>query len=149
LATVIDATVYVDTNVFLNVVYKESDFERSSAELLNRIQEGKIVAVTSSVTSLEIILDMDLSGFRDQTEAAVAAVEDIRCLSIVPLDQEMAKSSARHILKDRITVHDAYHLATALGSQVLYFVTRDAALSRKIKKYVKVVTPEEILKIQH
>jgi predicted nucleic acid-binding protein len=131
------------------VIYKEAKFETSSIELLRKVQEGKMAAVTSSVTSLELMLDMNASGFTDQSEEAVAAIEDIPSLVIIPLDQEMSKNAARHVLKDKMTIHDAYHLATALGSLSRYFVTRDEGLMKKIKKYVKVMTPEEIIKIGH
>lgn len=84
------------------------------------------------------------AGMESKQREALSALEDIQSLSIVPLDKDMCREAARHVLKDKITVHDAYHLATALRSGVEYFVTRDKPFSSKIKKYVAVVTPEEI-----
>lgn len=103
------------------------------------------MAITSSVTLLEIILDMSASGFADQAEVAIAALEDLRALAILPLDGAMSKTAAKHVLDDEITIHDAYHLATALHSKASYFVTRDLALMKKIRKYISVTAPEHIL----
>jgi len=139
-----DVTLYLDTNIFLNVVYKEPLFELGSGALLQRIHEGELSASTSAVTIVEIMLDMNASGYGVEAEKAISALEDIRSLSIVPLDKEMSREAARCNLEDKITVHDAYHLATALRSGVEHFVTRDKSLSNKIKKYIGVVNPEEI-----
>ena len=105
-----------------HALYKESEFEAGSAELLRSVQVRNIVAFTSAVTILEMVLDMSSSGFAAQAEAATSLLEDIHQLSIVPLDRDMSQMAARHVLKDNITVHDAYHLATALHSEVQYFV---------------------------
>ncbi len=136
--------VYLDTNIFLNVIYKETGFNIKSAKLLQRVQSGEVQAITSAVTLLEITLDMAVSGFTEQTTVAVAALEDLSGLNVVPLDKSMSKAAAAHVLEDAITVHDAYHLATAIYSNVSYFVTRDMALSKKIRKYLRVGTPEEV-----
>jgi predicted nucleic acid-binding protein len=139
-----EATVYLDTNIFLNVVYKELPFQASSAALLRRIQANDLHAITSVVTLAEVMLVMDASGFGVEAEKALLVIEDIRYLSIVPLDKEVSREAARYVLKDKITIHDAYHLATALQSEVQYFVTRDKSLSNKIKKYIGAATPEQV-----
>lgn len=128
------------------MIYKEARFKAKSADLLRKIQAQEIQATTSAVTLLELMLDMANSGFEDQIEAAVSALQDLPALTILPLDKSMSKTAAEHVLKDKITVHDAYHLATALHSGASYFVTRDEGLSSKIRKYVRIVAPEEIAK---
>jgi predicted nucleic acid-binding protein len=57
----------------------------------------------------------------------------------------MAKEAAKYVLKDKLTIHDAYHLATALNLGASCFVTRDEALFRKAKSYLKTIKPEELL----
>ena len=71
-------SVCLDTNIFLNVEYKEQRFRSESAELLLKVHGEQVAAITSAVTLLEVILDMADSGFPDQVEAAVAAIEDLR-----------------------------------------------------------------------
>ncbi len=138
-------TAYLDTNIFLNVIYKEKQFEKASSKLLRSIQDGRVSGFTSAVTALEVILDINSSGFGEEiSEAAISTLEDIRTLVIVPLDLETCKDAAKHVLKDKLTIHDSYHLATALSCRASYFVTRDEALSKKIRQYVKTVAPEEL-----
>ncbi|MHB1909365.1 MAG: type II toxin-antitoxin system VapC family toxin [Nitrososphaerales archaeon] len=137
--------VYLDTNVFLNVVYKESKFESSSANLLKRIQEGATIGITSAVTLLEITLDMTRSGIgEDLIMSAVSTIEDIPNLTISSLDMEIAKDAAKYVLKDKLQIHDSYHLATALRNKAHFFVTRDEKLARKANKYLRVSAPERL-----
>ena len=134
---------YIDTNVFLNIIYKEAALSTKSSVFLKKIQAGKLQAITSSVTLLEIILDMVESGFSEATEVAVASIEDLHNLEIVPLDHTMTKLAADHVIKEKLTIHDAYHLAAATSRKARVFVTRDQELSRKVAKYMKATVPEE------
>jgi len=95
------------------------------------------------VTLLEIILDMLGSGFSEITEIAAASIEDLHNLEIVPLDHTMMKLAADHVIKEKLTIHDAYHLATATSRKARVFVTRDEELSRKVARYMKATVPEE------
>jgi len=134
---------YVDTNVFLNVIYREPVLREKSSSLLKRIHDGRLQGMTSSVTLLEVTLDMVESGFSGSAELAVASIEDIRNLEIVALDKTMTKLAADYVIKENLTIHDAYHLATALCRKARAFVTRDEDLTRKIAKQIKTVTPGE------
>jgi hypothetical protein len=49
------------------------------------------------------------------------------------------------VLKDKLTIHDAYHLATAIMEHASFFMTRGSSLAKKIKNYVEASTPEEII----
>lgn len=135
---------YVDTNIFLNVIYKEPGFYRESLELLKKIHKGEYSALTSSITLLEVILDMTESGYGELADKAVASIEDIRNLQIVALDKTMTKQATTFVLKDNLTIHDAYHLATALCHKAETFVTRDEKLRKKIIKYIKPLTLNKI-----
>ena len=134
---------YIDTNVFLNVIYKEPVLNERSTVFLKKVHRGKLQALTSSVTLMEIVLDMVESGFSDVTEVAVASIEDLHNLEIVPLDHTMTKLAADHVIKEKLTIHDAYHLATATSRKTKVFVTRDQELSRKVARYMKATVPEE------
>lgn len=135
---------YVDTNIFLNVIYKEQDFHEKSMEFLQRVHDGEFRALTSSVTLLEIMLDMAESGYLELTNKAVASIEDMHHLEIASLSKTMTKQAAVIVVRDRLTVHDAYHIATALCMKSEAFITRDVELKRKIRGYIKTITPEEI-----
>jgi predicted nucleic acid-binding protein len=134
---------YIDTNVFLNVIYEERKMFDGSKKLLARIQKADPQAITSSITLMEIKLDMTKSGYKDEADRAIALIEDIAGLNILSLDQTMVKVAAEYVLQDRLTVHDAYHLATALSGKADKFVTRDEDLMKKISKNIKSIQPEE------
>jgi len=136
---------YLDTNIFLNVIYREEGFYEKSRDFLQRIDNQEWQALTSSITLLEVVLDMAESGYVELTDKALASIEDVRNLDIVSLDGPMTKQAATFVLKDNLTIHDAYHLSTALCRKVEGFVTRDGELRKKIRRYVKAITPEEVL----
>jgi predicted nucleic acid-binding protein len=129
--------------VFLNIIYKETVLSERSSVFLRKVHTGKLQAITSSVTLLEIILDMVGSGFSEITEVAVASIEDLHNLEVVPLDHTMTKLAAEHVIKEKLTIHDAYHLATATSRKARVFVTRDEELSRKVARYMKATVPEQ------
>jgi predicted nucleic acid-binding protein len=135
---------YIDTNVFLNVIYKETGFSEGSSVLLKKIHAGKLQAMTSSVSLLEIVLDMAVSGFSETSDLAVASIEDLHNLVIVPLDHTMTKLAADYVIKEKLTIHDAYHLATATTNRAGVFVTRDKELSRKVASFIRTTVPEEV-----
>ncbi len=136
---------YIDTNVFLNLIYRERKMLEASKKFLGRVEKGDIQAITSSITLMEIKLDMVKSGYKGVVDKAVALVEDIVGLTILPLDKTMVKVAAEHVLQDGLTVHDAYHLATALCGSANTFVTRDEDLMKKISKHINATQPEEQL----
>ncbi|MEM1575826.1 MAG: type II toxin-antitoxin system VapC family toxin [Nitrososphaerota archaeon] len=135
---------YLDTNIFLNVIYKEKNFYEKSRKFLEEINNGKYQAVTSSITLLEIALDMAESGYIELVDKAIASIEDIKNLEIVSLNKTMTKQAAIFVLRDNISIHDAYHLSTALQQKVKAFITRDEELQKKINRYIKTITPEEV-----
>jgi len=136
---------YVDTNIFLNIIYKEPKVYEKSRKFLEEIHIGNITALTSSVTLLELKLDLAEGGYPEIAEKATSLIEDVKNLEITPLDKTMTKLAADHVLKDKLTIHDAYHLATALCQRAETFITRDEELAEKIVKYIAVKIPEEIL----
>ncbi len=134
----------MDTNVFLNVIYREPVLDKKSASFLRKVHSGKFRAITSPVTVLELMLDVAESSFAEFTEVAVASIEDMRNLQIVALDNTMTKLSAEYVVKERLTIHDAYHLATAVCEKATVFVTRDEDLTKKITRHIKTVPPEKV-----
>lgn len=135
---------YVDTNIFLNVIYKETGFYDGSRKFLELIQRGSFKAFTSSVTLLEVKLDMARSGCGDVADKALGLIEDVKNLEVTSLDRVMVKMAGDYVLRDGLTVHDAYHLATALCGKADGFISRDEELKGKIARHVHVKDPEDV-----
>ncbi|MCL4435684.1 MAG: type II toxin-antitoxin system VapC family toxin [Thaumarchaeota archaeon] len=136
---------YLDTNIFLNVIYNEHDFAQGSEHLLRSIQEGKLAGTTSSVTLTEIALDLAKMRNRDKIDQALGLIERMPNLTICPLGSWTAKLAVKLVLDSSITIHDAYHSATAIEHKADIFVTRDSYLAKKLKNAVKVSEPEVLI----
>lgn len=100
-----------DANVFLNVIYDERPFVKGSRSLLEKIQAGKLSGITSSITEMEIALDLEKTGNRESIDRALRLIEEMDNLSISPLGSLTAKIAVKLVLDSRLTVHDAYHSA--------------------------------------
>jgi predicted nucleic acid-binding protein len=135
---------YLDTNIFLNVIYDERPFVKGSRSLLEKVQAGKISGITSSITEMEIALDLEKTGNRESIDRTLRLIEGIENLSISPLGSLTARIAAKLVLGSQLTVHDAYHGATALENGAGVFVTRDKKLATKLGKLIKVLEPEAV-----
>ncbi len=137
-------TCYLDTNVFLNVIYNEEPYVRSSALLLKNIQSRRLVGITSSVTETEIALDLGKTGNREKIDQALRLIERMENLTVCPLGSWTARLAVKLVLDSGMTVHDAYHGATAIENKASVFLTRDKSLRDKLKKMIRVSEPDAI-----
>lgn len=135
-------TCYLDTNIFLNVIYNELPYVRSSALLLKNIQNRKLVGITSSVTETEIALDLGKTDNRGKIDQALRLIEGMENLTICPLGSWTARFAVKLVLESGMTVHDAYHGATAIENKASIFVTRDKFLRDKLKNTIRVSEPD-------
>ncbi len=136
---------YLDTNIFLNVIYNEPRFVKTSARLLGNIQAGEAEAITASITETEIGLDLAKTGNRDKIDNALRLIEGMTNLRICPLDSWGAKFAVSLVLDHGVTVQDAYHGASAIENKASVFVTRDRLLKKKLGKLMKVSEPEALI----
>lgn len=139
-----NSPLYLDSNIFLNVIYREAPLNEASGKLLEKVELGELQALTSAVTILEVKLVMARLGDWSAAGRAAAIIKDLKNLRIVPLNESTDDLAADHVVEDKITVHDAYHLATAVTEKAEIFVTRDEELGVKIRRYIKVMAPEEL-----
>jgi predicted nucleic acid-binding protein len=140
-------TCYLDTNIFLNVIYDEPGYSKGSSALLHKIQEGTLVGITSAVTETEIGLDLANTGNSERIDRTLRLLERLENLTISPLGSLTARLAVRLTLERGMTVHDAYHSATAIESRTSVFVTRDRQLRNKLKDLVSVSKPEDLLEV--
>jgi predicted nucleic acid-binding protein len=137
---------YIDTNIFLNVIYDETPFAGGSRSLLERIQAGRLLGITSSVTETEVALDLASTGNRDKIDDALRLIEGMENLTICPLGSYVARLAVKLVLDSGLGLHDAYHSATAVENKAGIFVTRDKSLRSKLKKTINASEPESIPK---
>ena len=135
-------TCYIDTNIFLNVIYDEPLYARSSSSLFERIQSGELAGITSAVTETEVGLDLAKTGNLEKIDQALRLIERMENLVICPLDSMAARMAVRLVLESGMTLHDAYHGATAIENKASVFVTRDKFLGGKLKRMIRVSGPD-------
>lgn len=89
---------------------------------------------------MEIKSTMAKLGDLGIADKAVAIIEPLENLNIAPLGGSTAKLAAGRVVKDGLTVHGAYRLATAITEKAEAFITRDDLIG-KIRKHLKAITP--------
>ena len=135
---------YIDTNIFLNVIYAEPLFKRGSTLLLRAVQDGRLLGMTSSVTLMEVALDLAKTRNGDKIDQALSLIERTANLRVLPLDSLTVRLAAGLVLDNGITIHDAYHGATAIENNASVFVTRDRVLRDRLKDSISISEPEHV-----
>lgn len=134
-------TLYLNSNILLNVLLEEEDSVESSFELLQDIEKGRYSAVTSLMTIMEIHRILQKHGKAENEIAEVIQkIPGIGIEIIIPEREDMI-SSYEFVRTLRIDPADSIHLSVAVASSTI-FITRDIGLSKKIKEIIKVEEPE-------
>ena len=115
----------IDTNVFLNVLYKETPYYKHSKEVLLAIESGVLEGIIPTLVISEVLTgfyvdkrDKDASGFL----SAILTNENFR---VVPLSLDIAVSSAIIRANTRLKLPDAMVLATAVQLRADFLVSND------------------------
>lgn len=119
--------VYLDANVFVYAVGKESPHREPCRELLRATATGRLGGETSVYTLQEVERQRRRRGDDEATTRAreVATL----CEALHPLDERVGLSALD--LVDRypsLDVADAIHVATALGQGIAFLVSADRDL---------------------
>ena len=136
-------TIYLDTNIFLNVLLEEKEFVESSFQLLSDIEIGKFKTITSFITLMEIHRILQKNG---KDEAIIEKVIKTISTSSIEIDlpDGIDMFNAYELLKKyKLDPIDALHVNTAV-EQGAIFVSRDNVLIKKVKSIIKTAIPEEI-----
>jgi len=141
--------VYIDTNVLLNVWFREVDPKtgkelwRFSAEFLKRL--GDFQSFTSRGVIAEIKKVLSEAGIDEQK--ILERVEAVKIIvdEIVKITKEDRVEALR--LMDERGIEDVFDARNAAICKRLnaVLVSRDRELVNKLKGYVRVAEPEELL----
>ena len=136
-------TLYIDSNIFLNVVLEEESSADSSYQLLRDIEKGKYSSVTSILTVMEIHRILQKYGKEEHIIGdLIQTIPSIGIEIIVPGGEDLM-AAYEYVRTSKIDPADAIHLSIAVSSSTV-FITRDKELAGKIKKTIKTKTPEEL-----
>ncbi len=140
---------YIDTNVFLNVWNREIDPKtktelwKSSAQVLQLVEEEKIRGITSLTTLMEVV-----HAFRRRKRNYDDAIGDLENLGVdIFVPNSFTLIRAFELQQDYgLDPYDSVALAVALESNCDYLITRDEDFAKKAGDLIKACTPEEFLK---
>ncbi|MEZ5335115.1 MAG: type II toxin-antitoxin system VapC family toxin [Methanolobus sp.] len=134
----------IDSMLFIYLFEDNPDFSDICATILEEIEFGKVIGITSSITLLEILVKPKMDG----NHKAVSDYKDILTnfpnLNIVNVDQEIADIASTLRANYSIKTPDAIQVGTAINEGCSAFITNDFAL-KKIEE-IEVIVLKDILK---
>ena len=138
-------TLYLDTNIFLNIILKENDFYESSSKLMQSIELNEYLAITSFLTIMEVhrVLQKQNKTLQE-IENIIENIQQLKIKIIIPESTDII--SAYELLKlYNLNPPDAIHIAIALEN-ANYFITRDETLLKKerIKSVLEIQKPDKL-----
>jgi predicted nucleic acid-binding protein len=117
--------VCIDTNVFLNVLNRESVFYHDSKEVLNAVDLGTLEAVIPTLVIAEILTGFYTDNKDDKGEQFLSTIISNKIIEVVQLSIEIATSSAVIRAKTGMRLSGAMVMSTALHKKVDYTVTNN------------------------
>lgn len=136
--------VYLDANIFFAAGNPEETEHRAASEILLKIQEGELIGCTSSLTVDEVVYNAKKFTGREAAIASGLALVEDPLLEIIPVTRETAQKALRMMKEANLEPRDAIHVAAAIESKAVLFLSIDADLRKKSPITVK--TPRELLK---
>jgi predicted nucleic acid-binding protein len=105
--------VYFDTNIIIYAVEGYAALATQLNALLQALDDGEIVAVTSELTLAEVLVKPFKDGNLSVEQAYRAFLTPTPALQVVPVDGSIFLAAARLRATTSLKLPDAIHLATA------------------------------------
>lgn len=131
--------VALDSMLFIYLFEGDTRYNDQVRLLFSRMEEGKLEAVTSLMSPLEVLSTPTLEDSSEKLAIYTQFFQKTPNLSIVSLSWEIALAAASLRRKFNLRTPDSIQLATAVTSNVEMFVTNDVRLSRLPSQPFKVV----------
>jgi len=118
----------IDTAPFVYFSEDHEEYAPVVAPLFEAIDAGRLVAVTSAVTLLEVLVVPYRQGDASLAARYEALLTRSRGLRLVDLDRRLLRAAAQLRARIGVKTPDALQLAAALSARCTAFVTHDRAL---------------------
>jgi len=123
--------VAIDTACFIYLIEEHATYLERIEPLFAAVAGGRIEAVTSALTLLEVLVVPFRSGDRALAERYERILTRSRGLKLVDLDRTQLRAAAQlRSVHASLRVPDALQLAAALSMRCPSFVTNDRRLPR-------------------
>jgi len=121
------AKVLLDTNVFIYYLQQEPRLEPCVAPVFEMIDRGEILAFTSVITLLEVLVQPIRHGRCDLANQYAEILSQSPNISLIPVDEAIARRGGeiRATMAGSIKTPDAIQLATAEAVSATVVVTND------------------------
>ena len=122
------ARIYLDANVIIYIVEGTPLFASAARVLVDLMEAGAVVAVTSELTLAEVLVRPLKIGNMEIVTKFKALFGSPELLDVIPVSRAILVRAAeiRAALGGRLP--DAIHASTAVDANVTYLVTEDAGL---------------------
>jgi predicted nucleic acid-binding protein len=129
----------LDTNIFIYHFEENPVYSSYTEELFERIESGRVRAITSALTLHEILTGARRAGKPDLVSFYRNLLGSFPNLYFVPFDANVADISSDLRARYGLRTPDAIQVATAIHQRADAFVTNDEGL-RRIKE-IKTTLP--------
>jgi predicted nucleic acid-binding protein len=122
--------VYLDTNTIIYAMEGVSEFENLQSGLLDALDRGKVTAVTSELTMLEVVTGPRRTGNRQLESAYRGFLLPSPVMAIMPVSRAVIEQAIDLRGQHRLSSPDSVHIATGLLHRCDAFLTRDKGWGR-------------------
>lgn len=124
-----DGPVAIDTCLFIYFIEEHPDYLPGIESLFQQIADGKLAAVTSAITLLEVLVVPARTGDSELGLRYEALLTRSRGLTLVDLDRRQLRAAAQlRGSHPGIRTPDALQLAAALSARCTALITNDRQL---------------------
>lgn len=122
--------VYLDTNVWVYALEGYAAYERTLRALLQRVDSGDLLAVTSELALAEVLVKPIAEGSVGLQQTYCEALQSGDGLALAPISRDvLIKAATLRAQHPVLKLPDAIHAATALATDCSHFLTNDLRFS--------------------
>jgi predicted nucleic acid-binding protein len=133
---------YIDTNIWLNILKKEGELEKTSRQLIDILDSRKIDIFISTVVLKELefkLKKQELLNFKSHLE-----ILEVTIIKTVVEDYDFARK-LEFTNKYMLSFYDFLNIAICKRLN-LCLVTRDILLLKTAQNYIKTYNPENLIR---
>lgn len=131
--------VALDTNIFIYHFEENPEYVSFTADLFEKIESGRVRAVTSVLTLHEILTGARKAGNERLVDLYRDLLGSFPNLHMIPFDADVAEISSDLRARHGIPTPDAIQIATAIRHKAETFISNDERLAHI--KEIKVTVP--------
>ncbi len=124
------AKIGIDPMLFMYLFEDNPEFSDACAAILEEVERGERVGITSSITLLEILVKPKIDGNQRAIDDYKHILTNFPNLEIIDVDVEIADIASTLLARYPIKTPDAIQVATAIKGRCSSFITNDLALKQ-------------------